>query len=1094
MSEAKADKIKESIAALEAQRSTLGDAVVDSAIGALREQLSQLRPDADKGATLDERKLVTILFADIAGFTALSEKLDPEEVRRLINACFDRLVPIVQKYGGTIDKFIGDEIMALFGAPIAHEDDPERALWVALEMFEAINVFNRAHNTQLGMHIGVNTGRVVAGSIGAKNRRDYSVIGDAVNLAARLEAASKTGEAFVGANTYHATKTLFDFEPVPPLLLEGREAPVEVRRLLGVKSERVRPRRIEGLRAPLTGRDVELNQIRLALANLMRGRGCMFSILGEAGLGKSRLIAETRALLPNGANWVEGRALSYTTGRNYWLVREILFSLLQLKPDDSSPDVAARLESDMRVCFGDRLGDFYPYLATVLELPLDGATQERVRFLSGEALQARILESLRSYVRARAARQPLLLVWEDLHWCDPSSLRALSEIAPLIPEVPLLLMTAARLEENPAAKVLADLSGRYPEHCRSIQLRPLSPSDSTALVEALLNVDNLPIEIRDLIFDRAEGNPFFIEELLRSLLDTGAITFDKDKPRLVCEIKALDVPETLEQVLAARIDRLSADQKATLQKASVIGRIFNRAVLRALDSGNGSVDADLDRTLDDLKRRQFIQSREQQASETVSLRENEFIFKHVITHEVAYRSLLLSRRKQLHADTGRALERLFPQRLDDLAATLGYHFERAEDHGRAADYLARAAERAKATFANTEAIGFYESAIRETEHVLQANDASEQRQKAFHLHEDLGDLFALVGEQERARAIFQRGFDFLSKIDIVRGARLYRKIGLSHSVQRHFGASEEALANAERILDEGAANPDPPWWEEKLQIQLERMQLFYWQGMVSEIRQVADRCSVLIDQNGSPTQQTRFLKQLALALLMESRFRPTVECIELAGRAARASEKIPDLCERCYVQFALGLIQTFHCDREGAVASLSAALELAERVGERVYECRSLTYLALAHRRGRDVDQARIFAERAGALAAKLAMTEYVAMAKANLAWVAWKRARLEDCDSLGHEALKLWHAMRDPYSMDWIALWPLIGAAMERQRTGDAIELAKGLFRDGQHPIEEEVMSATRKAIESCKTGSVWAAESDMRNALGAAAYHRYI
>src|SRR4029434_5890326 len=202
-----------------------------------------------------------------------------------------------------------------------------------------------------------------------------------------------------------------------------------------------------------------------------------------------------------------------------------------------------------------------------------------------------------------------------------------------------------RLEENPAAKVLADLSGRYPEHCRSIQLRPLSANDSSALVEALLNVDNLPIEIRDLIFDRAEGNPFFIEELLRSLLDTGAITFDKDKPSLVCDIKALDVPETLEQVLAARIDRLSADQKATLQKASVIGRIFNRAVLRALDAGHGSGDADLDRTHDDLKRHQFIQSNEQQASETVSLRENEFIFKHVITHEVAYQSLRSEERR-----------------------------------------------------------------------------------------------------------------------------------------------------------------------------------------------------------------------------------------------------------------------------------------------------------------------------------------------------------------------------------------------------------------------------------------------------------------
>src|SRR5215813_105136 len=206
MSEAKADKIKESIAALEAQRSALGDAVVDSAIAALREQLSQLRPDADKGPTLDERKLVTILFADIAGFTALSEKLDPEEVRRLINACFDGLVPVFQKYGGTIDKFIGDEIMALFGAPIAHEDDAERALRAALEMMDAIAVFNQANGTELGMHAGINTGLVVAGQIGGHDRRDYSVMGDAVNLAARLEDASSVGEIFVGPATYRLTK------------------------------------------------------------------------------------------------------------------------------------------------------------------------------------------------------------------------------------------------------------------------------------------------------------------------------------------------------------------------------------------------------------------------------------------------------------------------------------------------------------------------------------------------------------------------------------------------------------------------------------------------------------------------------------------------------------------------------------------------------------------------------------------------------------------------------------------------------------------------------------------------------------------------
>src|SRR5436190_602348 len=211
------EKLNASIAALEAQRTMLGDAVVDPAIAALRQQISQTTAAIEKETPEDERKLVTIVFADISGFTALSEKKDPEEVRSLINACFDRLVPVVQKYEGTIDKFIGDEIMALFGAPVAHEDDPERALRAALEMMEAISCFNKEHHTELGLHIGVNTGPVVTGAIGSQQRREYSVMGDAVNLAARLQDASANGEIYVGPNTHRLTAALFDFEPLPPL-------------------------------------------------------------------------------------------------------------------------------------------------------------------------------------------------------------------------------------------------------------------------------------------------------------------------------------------------------------------------------------------------------------------------------------------------------------------------------------------------------------------------------------------------------------------------------------------------------------------------------------------------------------------------------------------------------------------------------------------------------------------------------------------------------------------------------------------------------------------------------------------------------------
>src|SRR6476646_4215567 len=310
--ETKIGELSTAIAGLESQRSSLGDAVVDRAIAALRQQLAQL--ETGRAPTADERKLITIVFADVSGFTALSEKLDPEKVREVINACFDWLVPVVQKYDGTVDKFIGDEIMAIFGAPVAHEDDAERALRAALDMMDAIVAFNHANGTELGLHIGINTGLVVAGEIGGRDRRDYSVMGDAVNLAARLEDASSVGEIFVGPATYRQTQRLFDFEPVAPLKLKGKEAPVEVSRLLRAKAVPKPVRGIEGLRAPLIGRDGELTEINKAVANLERGRGSVLAILGEAWLGKSRLIAETRALLPAKVTWGGGRALSFTAG------------------------------------------------------------------------------------------------------------------------------------------------------------------------------------------------------------------------------------------------------------------------------------------------------------------------------------------------------------------------------------------------------------------------------------------------------------------------------------------------------------------------------------------------------------------------------------------------------------------------------------------------------------------------------------------------------------------------------------------------------------------------------------------------------------
>ncbi len=539
--ETQIQKLSAAIAGLESQRKSLGDAVVDPAIAALREQLTQLESARGGRAETDERKLVTIVFADVSGFTALSERLDPEKVREVINACFDWLVPVVQKYEGTIDKFIGDEIMAVFGAPVAHEDDAERALRAALDLMDAIVAFNHANGTELGLHIGINTGLVVAGEIGGRDRRDYSVIGDAVNLAARLEDASSVGEIFVGPATYRQTQRLFDFELVAPLKLKGKEVPVEVCRLLRAKAVPKPMRGIEGLRAPLIGRDDELTEIRKAISDLERGRGSMLAILGEAGLGKSRLIAETRVLLPVNVTWGEGRALSFTAGMSYWLAREIVMSLLNVKPEAAQSEVAAALQKSL-----DGQAEIYPFLARLLELPMDPAMEDRVKFLSSEALRSGILEALGGYVRRRARHEPLVLVWEDLHWCDPSSWEVLEMLAPVSNEVPLLLLCAARLEDNRLLEGLQKNDGRCVRHI--IRLSPLTRDESGSLIQQLLKIENFPAGMRELILNRAEGNPFFVEELLRSLIDAGAIVLEGNRAAATHEIDAVEIPETLQGV------------------------------------------------------------------------------------------------------------------------------------------------------------------------------------------------------------------------------------------------------------------------------------------------------------------------------------------------------------------------------------------------------------------------------------------------------------------------------------------------------------------------------------------------------------------
>ena len=428
------EQLETALTALNAQRGVLGSEIVDMMIAPLQQQLLTLRqPEL---APTGERKLVTIMFADISGFTAMSESLDPEQVRRLMNGCFDALVPCIHRYGGTVDKFIGDAVMSLFGAPVAQENHAESAARASLEMLGVIAQFNQVEGTNLGIHIGINTGLVIAGGMGSQDQQQYSVMGDAVNLAARLEDASERGEILIGAATYRLIAPLFDVETRAPIALKGKSEPVPNFRLLAPTSVPGTLRGLPGLKSPLVGRAREQLRLQGAVAALSedKGMGARYAILGDAGIGKSRLISEIRQTQHAAASWIEGRALSYTTQMSFFMARQLLLNAIGMHSgaDVAAIDAALRRSVESITTAVDA-PDVYIALARLLDLPSARATMIFEGF-TPQGLRSRMLSAYTTYIRARAHDSPLVIVLEDLHWADPSSLALLDLLLPLSDE------------------------------------------------------------------------------------------------------------------------------------------------------------------------------------------------------------------------------------------------------------------------------------------------------------------------------------------------------------------------------------------------------------------------------------------------------------------------------------------------------------------------------------------------------------------------------------------------------------------------------------------------------------------------------------
>jgi class 3 adenylate cyclase len=560
-----------------------------------------------------ERKPVTALFVDVVGSTALAERMDPEDWTAMMNQAFDILSRAVFHYEGTIAQLQGDALVAFFGAPVAHEDDPERAILAALDMVSATEEFGRElmaeHGIDFRIRAGINTGPVLVGTVGTDLRYEYTALGDAMNTAARMQAAAQPGTVLVTEATLRLVEGAFDAEDLGDIEVRGKTEPVHAFRVLGRRAVPARRRGLEriGLDSPMVGRDEPLHRLDAAFEVVRAGRGRAAFVIGEPGIGKSRLLAELRDRLlatggadaPSGTapsaeppvSWVEGRCVSYGRTLPYHLLIDVVRSILGLPFIDSEAESRQRLDAalaDLLAAEPEWIADTAPYLAHLLSLPLRPEEEERAN-LGADVVQARYAAAVHRLLRALATRGPLVLVCEDLHWADPASIDVMGQVMPLATQLPILFVGALRAETDSAGwALIAQARELFGDALTEIRLEPLSAAESRSLVANLLEIESLPDAIRDRVLARAEGNPFFVEEVVRMLIERGLIEPRGGRWVATGEIGPIDIPETLHGLLLARIDQLPEAARRSLRVASVIGRQFPARVLeRVIEAGAG---------------------------------------------------------------------------------------------------------------------------------------------------------------------------------------------------------------------------------------------------------------------------------------------------------------------------------------------------------------------------------------------------------------------------------------------------------------------------------------------------------------------------
>jgi class 3 adenylate cyclase/tetratricopeptide (TPR) repeat protein len=657
-----------------------------------------------------ERKQVTVMFCDMVGFTAFVDEMGPEAGYAVMDQVYEILIHKVREYEGTINEMTGDGIMALFGAPIALEDAPQRALRSALSIHREIAKFNARNMGQsrlplIKMRAGIHTGPVVVGTLGNDLRVEFKAVGDTVNLASRMEGLAEPGTTYVTDEICKLTKGLFQFKPLGAKAVKGKKGSVSVYKLLSAKEDVYRPRlgSERMIYSEMVGRDKELNRLALQIRKAVTGAGSVVNIIGEAGIGKSRLVAElkNRDVIKR-VTLFEGRAISIGRNLSFHPVIDILKQWARIREDDGEAASLGKLETAVMQVYPDEVGEVLPFVATLMGLKPFGRYAERLKGIEGEALEKLIVKTMRDLLMKVTELAPLVIVAEDLHWADASSIELLESLFRLVATRRIVFINVFRPGYSETSdRIVETVKEKLKVYHVEIVLQPLDEHMSETLINNMLSIRGLPHGVSDQIIKRAGGNPFFIEEVVRSFIDEGVVVSKNGKFEVTDKIDTVIIPRTINDVLMARIDLLEEKTRGLVKVASVIGRNFFYRILTDV----AQTIEDIDRRLAHLKEVQLIRERRR-------MQELEYLFKHAIAQEAAYESILQQKRKKLHLKVAESIERVFREKLPEFYGMLAYHYSEGENLVKAEEYLIKAGEEALRSSASREALNFYQQGLK----------------------------------------------------------------------------------------------------------------------------------------------------------------------------------------------------------------------------------------------------------------------------------------------------------------------------------------------------------------------------------------------